>query len=149
MKNESNLDNFVEAAKAAIAAGKPMTVEIGRPENPADKPKTPAQQRAVHSWFDKIAAQLNEKGIDRTVVIEALAKRGLDLLWTGPAFKENVYKPVFQAVTTKQSTEDANTTDHDLCYHGIVKWLAMEFEITAPPFPSHNNVPMEVYANGR
>ena len=83
---------------------------------------------------------LNEHGIERKVVIDKLTSRGLDMPWDEKSFKELVYKPVFQAVTREESTEDANRTDHSICYEGLCKWFGQEFGVTLPPFPSRESL---------
>ena len=100
------------------------------------KPKTPAQRSAVHLWIRHVAEQLNDAGLEKRVVIERLGERGIDMPWTQESFKADVYKPIFQSVFAKQSTEEASTTDHDKIYHGLIRWFALEFEIELPPFPS-------------
>ena len=100
-----------------------------------DKPKTEAQRNAVHLWMDMVAKILNESGIDKRVVLHKLTTRGLDTQWTRDSFKADVYKPVFAAVAAKQSTEEANTTDHSFVVQGITKWVAQEFGVALPPFP--------------
>lgn len=101
----------------------------------SDKLKTDSQRNAIHVWFDLVAKVLNDNGIDKRVVLHKLKTRGLDTQWTAASFKEDVYKPVFNAVAAKQSTEEANTTDHDVCVQGLQKWVAQEFGVVLPPFP--------------
>tara|TARA_R110000796_G_C14299589_1_gene405059 strand:- start:7 stop:324 length:318 start_codon:yes stop_codon:yes gene_type:complete len=100
-------------------------------------PKTDRQRNAIHLWFDQVAKTLNDSSIDKVVVIEALNTRGLDMQWTGESFKSDVYKPVYQKVTAQESTEEASTTDHDICYHGLVKYFGQEFGVQLPPWPSN------------
>ena len=100
------------------------------------KPKTDAQRNAVHLWMEQVAKVFNDNGIEKRVVIEKLATRGLDTQWTKESFKHDVYKPVFEKVSGgKESTEDANTTDHDIVIQGLQKWCAQEFGVVLPPFP--------------
>lgn len=100
-----------------------------------EAPKTDAQRNAVHLWIRQVSKALNDNAIDRKVLLDKLEKRGIDSQWTPEAFKAFVYKPIYQKVTAKSSTEEANTTDHDIVVQGISKWLAQEFGIVAPPFP--------------
>jgi len=83
-----------------------------------------------------VAQVLNDNGIDKRVVIHKLKTRGLDTQWTAESFKEDVYRPVFQKVAAKHSTEEANTRDHDIVIQGLQKWCAEEFGVVLPPFPS-------------
>lgn len=101
----------------------------------SEKLKTEAQRNAVHLWMEQSAKVLNDHGITKSVVLEKLTTRGLDTAWTKESFKEDVYKPVFKAVAAKQSTEQANTTDHDVCVQGLQKWAAQALGVVLPPFP--------------
>jgi hypothetical protein len=105
----------------------------------AEQPKTDAQRSAIHIWFRQVAEVLNDAGLDKRVVIEKLSKRGIDMPWTESSVKADIYKPIFQVVHDKKSTEDAGTTDHDKVYHGLVKWFGQEFGVPLPPFPSREN----------
>ncbi len=111
----------------------------------SDNPKTEAQRNAVHVWMREVAQILNDNGIDKRVVIHKMATRGLDTQWTEASFKEDVYKPVFQAVAAKQSTEEASTTDHDVVIQGLQKWVAQEWGVVLPPFPSRFNQAEQEY----
>lgn len=99
------------------------------------KPKTDAQRNSAHLWMRQVAEVLNANGVDKRVVIHKLATRGIDTQWTGESFKADVYRPIFQKVTAQQSTEEASTTDHDLVYQGLVKWVGQEFGVVLPPWP--------------
>ena len=101
----------------------------------SDNPKTEAQRNSVHLWMEQVAKILNDSGIDKRVVLHKLTTRGLDTQWTKDSFKADVYKPVFNAVAAKQSTEQASTTDHSFVVDGITKWVAQEFGVVLPPFP--------------
>jgi hypothetical protein len=102
----------------------------------SDNPKTDAQRRSLHLWFEKVAKVFNDNGIEKSVVIELLTTRGLDTQWTKESFKEDVFKPVYNKVTGgKVSTEEANTKDFDICVTGLQKWAAEVLEVTLPPFP--------------
>jgi len=110
-----------------------------------DKPKTDAQRNAVHLWIREVAKVLNDNGIDKRVVIHKMATRGLDTQWTEESFKADVYKPIFQAVAAKQSTEEANTTDHDVVIQGLQKWVAQEWGVVLPPFPDRFSMAEQEY----
>ena len=104
-----------------------------------DKPKTDKQRASVHLWMEQVAKMLNDNGVDKRVVLHKLTTRGLDTQWTKDSFKADVYKPVFAAVAAKQSTEEANTTDHSFVVQGITKWVAQEWGVALPPFPDRFN----------
>ena len=97
---------------------------------------TPAMRGALHLWLDQVAAILNDRGVDQTVVIAKLTARGVSTRWTGKGMKETVFKPIYAQVAGKKSTEEAESTDLDIVVQGLTKWLAQEFEVMVPPFPS-------------
>tara|TARA_R110002074_G_scaffold307570_1_gene478418 strand:- start:840 stop:1217 length:378 start_codon:yes stop_codon:yes gene_type:complete len=103
------------------------------------QPKTDAQRSAVHLWIREVAGVLNDAGLEKRVVIEALGKRGIDMPWSEESFKADIYKPIFQSVFAKESTEEASTTDHDKIYNGLIRWFGQEFGVELPPFPSQEN----------
>lgn len=102
-----------------------------------EKPKTDRQRASLHVWLEQCANVLNDNAIEKTSVIEKLQTRGIDTLWTKESLKQDVYKPIFEKVTGgKMSTEDASTTDHNVVYMGLTKWVAQEFGVTLPPWPT-------------
>ena len=101
-----------------------------------EKPKTDKQRAAAHLWMEQTAKVLNDHGITKQIVLEKLTTRGLDTAWTKESFKEDVYKPVFNAVAAKQSTEEANTMDNDICVSALQNWAAQYLGVVLPPFPS-------------
>ena len=98
--------------------------------------QTAKQRNAIHLWFEQVADHLNSQGIDKIIVIDALKTRGLDVQWSGASFKNDVYKPVYNKVSSQDSTEDATSSDHDICYNGLIKYFGQEFGIQLPPWPS-------------
>lgn len=124
----------LEAGKRKLA-GLPHKVVFAEPESTAHLPKTDKQRSAAHIWFREVADTLNDAGLERVIVIKALQERGLDMPWDGESFKADVYKPVFQKVARAESTEDANRTDHSICYEGMTRWFAQKFGVTLPLWP--------------
>ena len=100
-------------------------------------PKTDHQRNALHLWFRQCARVLNDSGMDQHVVIQALSERGVDCPWTEESVKESIFRPIFHAVTGKDSTEQADTKEFNTVHIGLCKWMGQEFGVTLPPFPSH------------
>jgi len=65
------------------------------------------QNAAMHAHFKNCSSALNEIGLDKKMVFEAM-KQGVGTLWTPPSFKEDVYRPVMTKVTGKKSTTQLN-----------------------------------------
>ena len=104
------------------------------------QPKTDKQRAALHVWLEQCAQVLNDNAIEKTSVIEKLNTRGIDTAWTKESLKQDVYKPIFEKVTGgKMSTEEASTTDHNVVYQGLTKWVAQEFGVALPPWPDRFN----------
>jgi len=100
-----------------------------------DQQRTDTQNRSLHLWFRQVAKALNDAGIDQRATIEALQTRGLDVPWTDTAFKENVWKPIYKAMSGHESTTEAGRTDYNAEYTGLCKWFGQEFGVTLPPWP--------------
>jgi hypothetical protein len=101
-------------------------------------PKTDAQRGALHRWFTLVAEVLNDSGIDKRIVLHKLTARGINTTWTGESFKADVFKPVFEKVTSLPSTEGAETSGpmaYDSTIEGLNRWVAEEFGVVLPDFP--------------
>jgi hypothetical protein len=87
-----------------------------------------------------VSAIFNDNGIDKRVVIHKLNTRGLDTQWTEASLKEDVYRPIYTKVSGgKTSTENSTSEEENICVEGISKWVAQEFGVVLPPFPSRHN----------
>ena len=53
--------------------------------------------------------------------------------------KENIYKPMLEAMTGKQSTMDQSTTEPDAVAQFITRELSERLGITLPPWPDRFN----------
>jgi hypothetical protein len=104
-------------------------------------PVTPKQANSLHLWCDQVAAQLNDSGIDMVSFLTILAERPtITSQWTGKAFKETCYKPVFQAIAQKDSTTEASTLDHDIVITALTRLVSLRFDgLLLPPFPDRFN----------
>ena len=96
--------------------------------------RTGNQNRALHLWFGMLANTLNENGLDKEVVLERLYTR-ISAPWTKTAVKEDIWRPVQEAVIHKGSTVDADRTEYTPIYEALAKWFAQEFGIAVPPWP--------------
>lgn len=97
----------------------------------AKKKRTPAQNRAIHVLFNNLADQLNEAGLDMVAVM----KHGVEIPWTGDLVKENLWKPLQQAMLQKKSTTQLTTKDIDKVFETLNRHLAEKLNI-AIEFPS-------------
>lgn len=111
--------------------GTTITAEIDVEKNP----KTPKQRKALHVWFELLAEILNDAGLDKKVVLEALEKYGLYVPWSKESVKEDLYKPVMKAMTTKESTEQLNTKQPKEVCKVLGTRLSESLGITPPDWP--------------
>lgn len=78
-----------------------------------DKPSkamTSKQRGALHVWCGLFATALNDAGILRKKVMFSTGEI-VELDWNMLMFKEEIYKPMLDALTGKGSTEKQNTID--------------------------------------
>lgn len=97
--------------------------------------RTLKQSDCLHLWFRQVAAVLNDADLTQQLVVDALVKRGLEISWTESSVKENIWKPVQQAMTGKLSTTQAGRTDYNAEYIALCKWFGEEFGVVLPPWP--------------
>jgi len=87
---------------------------------------TPAQRGAMHLYFEHLANALNDAGLDMVKVL----KPGIDIPWTKQSVKDHLYKPVLEAMTGKESTEDMTTVDPEAVYKVLNRHTADKLGIS-------------------
>ena len=85
------------------------------PANGPKRPKTDAQRNSFHVWCGLLAEELNAAGFDQRVVFAAM-REGVDVPWAKLTVKENLWKPIQEAVVQKAFTEDLKINEHDQIY---------------------------------
>src|SRR3990167_7484949 len=99
------------------------------------KKRTEAQNRALHLYFEMIAGALNQEGLDVRVVLQVIAEKGVDMMWSKELVKELLWRRIQKKYLAKESTTQLETKDIDKIYDMLNKFLAENFHITQP-FPS-------------
>ena len=99
-----------------------------------EKLRTEKQRKALEVACRELAKTLNDAGLDMKTV---LSVKEVDVPWSQQTVKEVLFKPVLEAMTGKESTTEANTTDYDAVYHVLIRHLGEKLGVTAPPWPSH------------
>lgn len=99
----------------------------------SDKQRTCQQNKALHVWLDQVAKTLNTAGLDMRTVLEA---KSVDVLWTSASVKEVLWRPVFKAMTTEESSIDASTKDYHSVCEVLTRHLGQNMGVALPPFPN-------------
>lgn len=95
-------------ATESLNKGKPLYLSWST-EAPT-KDMTTKQRGALHVWCTKFAGALNDAGLHRKKVMFSSGEI-VELNWTMIMFKEEIYKPMLEALTGKGSTEEQTTVD--------------------------------------
>lgn len=96
-----------------------------------DKPRTEAQNKALHLYFTQLAEVLNDSGYDMKKVL----KPTVDIPWSSKNIKEFLWRPIMKIQTGKESTKDLTTKEIDEVFDVINRHLSEKFGITIE-FPS-------------
>ena len=97
-----------------------------------DKPRTSAQNRALHLYLTQLADALNEAGLEMRVVL----KPEVEIPWNCMSAKEHLWKPVLKAMQNKDSTTEMTTVDPTEIKRVIDRHLAERFGFVSPDWPS-------------
>lgn len=95
------------------------------------KPRTMAQNRALHLMFTQLADQLNEAGFD----MKRTLKEEIDIPWTAENVKEYIWRPVMVALLDKSSTTQLTSREVDRVFEVLSRHLGTKLGITIT-FPS-------------
>ena len=123
-----DLDRLVQEGKAPV-------VQF------VQKKRTHAQNNALHLWLSQVADYLNEAGMDARAVL----KPTVAINWTPALTKEYLFKPLLGAITGLTSTCDADTKQYNEVVEVMHRHFGEKYGLVLPPFPSHTNVPTEIY----
>lgn len=100
------------------------------------KKRTQRQNRALHVYFQLLADELNDAGLDMREVL----KPGVDINWTLETVKEYLWRPIQMIQLKKKSTTDLTTTEIDKVYDTLNRFLGQKLKIEVP-FPSIEDNP--------
>jgi len=103
---------------------------------PNEELLTRQQQKALHKWFEMLAEELRNEGVD----LKDAMPKVLDILPTKENVKEMIWRPVQMALYGKNSTTGLlKKKEIDDILMVISKNLG-DRGITTPPFPSAEEV---------
>jgi len=101
---------------------------------------TPQQRKALELFFRQLAETLNESGLDQRKVL----KPSIQIPWSHDSIKNQLWRPVQEAMVNKESTTQLEPGDIDKIYEVLMKHLGEKFGVNIP-FPSEE----EVYYKGK
>ena len=108
---------------------------------------TRQQQKSLHKWLTMISGQLIEQGYTMQEVMEQM--RSYEIKPTPIALKENVWRPVQQAMFGTESTTKLLKSQKQI--DDIIDVMCQIFGkmgVVCPPFPSKENQNFnEIYKN--
>lgn len=94
--------------------------------------RTEAQNNALHKYCEDVANALNDAGITFTMFF----KPGYEVPWSKYIVKENVWKPVLEAMFDVESTTQMEKSDVDKVYEVVNRKLS-EYGVHVP-FPKRD-----------
>lgn len=95
------------------------------------KQRTRSQNAALHLMFTHLADELNNAGFD----MKRTLKESVDIPWNDKTVKEYLWRPIQQALLSKESTTELTTKEIDEVFDTLNKHLGEKLGIHVP-FPS-------------
>lgn len=89
---------------------------------------TPQQRKAVHKYFEEVARELNNQGVDVKVLVSRLRVDAT------PEMMKNIFRSIGREKYGIQSTEELTTKQITECYDEFNRLLSSEGVFI--PFPS-------------
>lgn len=98
--------------------------------------RTGQQNRAMHKYFELLAAALNEGGYN----VQLVLKEKIDIDWTGEIVKEILWRSAQKVILKKKSTTELDKQeDITKVYDHLNRHISEKFGIHVP-FPSHEDL---------
>lgn len=91
-----------------------------------EKQRTNRQNSALHEYFERLAEELNDSGLDMRKVL----KEAVSIPWNKDTIKEYLWKPIEEAQLGKKSTTELTTKEVDLIYNTLNRHLGEKFGIS-------------------
>ena len=99
------------------------------------KPRTMAQNSALHLWLGQVAQTLNDAGLD----MKKTLKPNVDIPWTVNSAKDHLWRPIQRIMVGEESTRDPERGEYNKIYETISRHLAQTHGIKIPEWPSKND----------
>lgn len=85
--------------------------------------RTLAQNRAFHLYFTMVAVQLNNSGLYINKLIKE-EKYKADIDWSGDLVKNQLWRPIMEAILDKKSTTQLEKAEVDRVYNTLNRYLS-------------------------
>lgn len=88
-----------------------------------EQPRTLSQNNAMHLWFEHLATELNDAGLDQRKVL----KPSIDIPWSAIAVKEQLWRPIQEALVHKVSTTELTKQEVTRVFEILNRHLGEKF----------------------
>ena len=115
--------------------GYQITIE---PLSKVKKPRSTAQNAALHLFFDWLAMELNAEGLTQKLIFEKL-KDGSHACWDRDSTK-NLWRIMQRALVQKNSTSELTTSEVDKIYSALQAFFLARMNFAITEFPSRDDL---------
>lgn len=119
---------FAMAAKVTELEKRLSEARIELEEAKKSRPMSKKQRGSLHVYCQHLATALNDSGWDMKKTLKAEA----EIPWTMYSIKENIWKPVLESMSGKDSTESQETTDVSEIYETVNRFVAQRTGVSVP-----------------
>lgn len=96
-----------------------------------EKQRTIQQNKALHLFFQMVADELNNAGLDMRKTL----KPGVEIPWSKESVKDFMWKPIQNIQLRKKSTTELTTKDIDIVFDTLNRHLGEKLGVHIP-FPT-------------
>ena len=127
--SQQSLENVISLVRQAYELNKYIEVDIVV----KGKARTGQQNAALHKWLSQVSVTLNEAGWD----MKKTLSHHVEIPWdkSGINAKEKLFKPVYESLTGKDSTANADRVEYAQVYDVLVRHFG-ERGVQLPSWPS-------------
>jgi hypothetical protein len=90
-----------------------------------EKQRTIQQNKALHKYFELLAEELNNAGLDMRVVL----KPEISINWSPETIKEHLWRPVQKLQLGKESTTELTTSEINKIWETLNRFLSDKFGV--------------------
>lgn len=129
VNSDKSLEAVIELIRQSYQEFKYIDIEI----KVKGKARTNQQNAALHKWLADLSLYLNESGFDMKKTLE----HHMDIPWDkdGRNAKERLFRPVYEVLTGKESTAEANRVQYSEVYDVLNRHFSNK-GLSIPPWPS-------------